>query len=231
MQEYDEDLSCNPFLKFLQEHYTFLYEEAVRKHWIVCVPSASSLRLSCPNTKTSSSSINRTKSSAGDFGYHFDELYVKQHLILREGDNTKTLADDPVQIKGDSLLVGASSMVQILFRETFYTKAGKVSAMCVRQHDETLENSLNNIKRSPSILQKKLIRETVMQVKEIISACFKIEEVYSKLPRLEECLAQIETHLSHQDVKISNCVIYNLYNQIMDLVTLLASKEDEVRIT
>ena len=220
MQEYDEDLSCNPFLKFFQEHYALLYEEAVKKHWIVCVPAASSLQ----GNSTSSTST-------------FDENYIRRHLILQDGELAKTLADDPVQFGEDWLRFGASLVVKILFRETFYTKEGKVSALCIRQHEEAAFDPLS-IRRAktPSTTQKRLIQGAIKHARSIIAAYLReaedehISSSHSS-PRLEECLTQIKTHLNNShDSKISNCVVYNIYDQLMDLVTLWTSKDDQVKI-
>ena len=191
MQEYDEDLNRNPFLNFLREHYTFLYEEAIKEHWILCIPAASSF-VSCDNRL-------------------FDEHYVRQHLILQDGDVSRTLADDPVRINGDSIDLGPSK-VTILFRETFYTKSGKVSAVCVRDHDESF--------KSPTLTQstKRLIRQSVAYVRSILT----VNEGDYK-GQLDE----IQSYLCQQDVKITDCVVYNLYSQLMESITVLANKEDQ----
>lgn len=196
--EYDEDLASNPFLKFIQQHYSFLYEEAVKQQWILCIPSVNSLR---PD--------------------QFDELYVRQHLILQEGEISRTLTNEPVQFIDDWIKFGATS-VRILFRETFYTKAGKVRALCVNKEDA----SLNHIK-SPTILQKKLIRDSIKAVKSIVSTSMKTEEFFNHQEKMNENLMQIKNLILHLDRKISSCVIYNVYTQLIEFITVQTSKSDE----
>lgn len=195
--EYDEDLASNPFLKFFQEHYGFLYEEAVKKQWILCIPSANSL---C-NDK-------------------FDELYVRQHLILQDGEVSRTLANEPVQINDDWLKFGATS-VRILFQETFYTKLGKVRALCINKEDPNAKNI-----KSPTILQKKSIRESIKTVKNMLNQYVKSDEEFANIDQLNQCLAEVKNYISTLDKRISSCVIHNLYIQLMDLITIHASKVD-----
>lgn len=194
--EYDEDLTSNPFLKFFQEHYGFLYEEAVKQQWILCIPSAKSL---CHD--------------------QFDELYVRQHLILQDGDISRTLANEPVQIKDDWLNFGATT-VRILFQETFYTKVGKVRALCIHKEDPTAKSI-----KSPTILQKKSIRNSIRMVRSILLPYIKSEEV-SDPDKLSQGLAEVKNYISALDRRISSCVIHNLYSQLMDLITVQTSKTD-----
>lgn len=194
--EYDEDLASNPFLKFFQEHYGFLYEEAVKQQWILCIPSVKSL---CHD--------------------HFDELYVRQHLILQDGDTSRTLANDPVQIKDDWLSFGATS-VRILFQETFYTKLGKVRALCIHKEDLTIKGI-----KSPTILQKKTIRNSIRAVKNILTLHNNPED-FANPDQSSQCLAEIKTYMSTLDSRISSCVIHNLYTQLMNLITVQQSKTD-----
>ena len=195
MQEYDEDLSRNPFLKFLREQYSFLYEEAIRKHWLLCIPSATSL-VSLDDRQ-------------------FDEHYVRQHLILQDGDVSRTLADDPVRIHGDCIDLGPSK-VKILFKETFYTKTGKVSAVCVLHSDSESDESF----KSPTLTlsTKRHIRQCVAFVRSLLMI-----NVGDYKGQLDE----IQSYLSQQSAKISDCVVYNLYSQLMETVTLLVRKEDQ----
>lgn len=194
MDNYDEDLNNNPFLNFLRENYALLYEEAVKKNWIVCIPSANSL----PPKQ------------------HFDENYVRKHLIRQDGEIARNLADDAVDWLGEGSLMrlGASAVLQILFRETFYTQSGRVSALCVRPQSENLVPRTPN----PSSCQKRLTRDGVKQVRNLL-----------KISEGEECLEKIRAHLnSYEDSRISNCVQHNVHNQIMDLTTVLASKNDQI---
>lgn len=197
--EYDEDLASNPFLKFFQEHYSFLYEEAAKKQWILCIPSANSL---CNDT--------------------FDELYVRQHLILQDGEVSKTLANEPVQINDDWLKFGTTS-VRILFQETFYTKLGKVRALCIHKEDPNLKNV-----KSPTILQKKSIRDSIRAVKNLLTQYVKSDEEFSNTEKLNECLNEIKNYISNLDRRISSCVIHNLYIQLMELVTVQTCKTDAI---
>ena len=197
--EYDEDLASNPFLKFFLEHYSFLYEEAVKKQWILCIPSANSL---CNDT--------------------FDELYVRQHLILQDGEVSRTLTNEPVQINNDWLKFGTTS-VRILFQETFYTKLGKVRALCIHKEDSTLKNI-----KSPTVLQKKSIRDSIRTIKIFVTNYIKSDEEFANTEKLNQCLTEIKKYISNLDKRISSCVIHNLYVQLMDLITIQASKSDAI---
>ena len=196
MEDYDEDLTCNPFLKFFQQNYRFLYEEAIRKHWILCIPSVVSL---CDR--------------------QFDEKYIKQHVILQDGDVSKTLSNEPVSIENNILKFGTSS-VKILFRETFYTELGKVSAFCInRQENVSIE--------LPTTSQRRSIWKTVKRVKHDISVYCKSDSSLGDQSKLEDFVGTIQTKIANLDSKVSSCVVYNLYDQLIDLITVLFRNEDQ----
>lgn len=195
--EYDEDLSSNPFLKFFQENCTVLYEEAVKNQWILCIPSANSV---CHD--------------------EFDEFYVRKHLIIQQGGESKTLTNEPVQISDDRLKFGSTS-VCILFQETIYTKLGKVRALCIVRDDPNAKNI-----KSPTILQKKSIRDSVRTVKITLTNYMKSDQDFVSPEKLKQCLDEVKNYFSSLDRRISSCVIHNLYSQLMDLVTIEANKID-----
>lgn len=196
--EYDEDLTKNPFLMFFTEHYGDLYEKAVKDQLLVCVPAATSL---CEDS--------------------FDEHYVRQHLILTSEEQSRTLANDNVQMKDGSITCGTISS-KILFRETLYTKSGKLNVVCIHQ-EEYFNNSLS---RTPTMAQKRLIMNSMKTVKTSIQTYKKRDPEFSDSEILAACLDEIKAKLNSQDKKTANCVIYNLYPQIMELVLIQNSSED-----
>jgi len=99
--------------------------------------------------------------------------------------------------------------VKILFKETFYTKTGKVSAVCVLHSDSESDESLST---------KRHIRQCVAVVRSLL-----MMNVGDYKGQLDE----IQSYLSQQSAKISDCVVYNLYSQLMETVTLLVRKEDQ----
>ena len=195
--EYDEDLASNPFLKFVQENFTILYEEAVKNQWILCIPSANSV---CND--------------------QFDEFYVRQHLIMQHEGESRTLTNEPVQISDDRLKFG-STLVRILFQETIYTKLGKVRALCIHKDDPNSKNI-----KSPTILQKKSIRDSIRTVKIAVTNYMKSDQDFTAAEKLKQCLDEVKNYISSLDRRISSCVVHNLYSQLMDLITIEASKTD-----
>jgi hypothetical protein len=195
--EYDEDLASSPFLKFFQENFTILYEEAVKNQWILCIPSANSI---CHD--------------------QFDEFYVRQHLIMQHGGESRTLTNEPVQISDDILKFGSTS-VRILFQETIYTKLGKVRALCTLKEEPDPKNI-----KSPTILQKKSIRDSIRTVKIAVTHYMKSDQDFLAPEKLKQSLDEVKQYISSLDRRISSCVIHNLYSQLMDLITIEASKID-----
>ena len=206
MEEYDEDLTSNPFLIFLQQNCRVLYEEAIEKQWILCIPSA-----------------------VGQCDQQFNEHYIKQHIIFREGEISKTLDNEPVLIENDLLKFGATS-VKILFRETLYTSQGKLSTFCISQ-PENESSQLSKLKCYPLELptkpQKRIIHETVKKIKHDVFCYTKSDQDFADQSKLEDCVSAIQKNISILDAKISSCVVYNLYDQLMDLVTIMLNREDQ----
>jgi hypothetical protein len=75
MQDWDEDISRNPFFIHFRDNYKPIFQEAIQKQWIVCVPSILNKGLQLQQ---------------------FDEKYVMNHIIQIEGSTLKTLANEPV---------------------------------------------------------------------------------------------------------------------------------------
>ena len=75
MQDWDEDISRNPFFIHFRDNYKPIFQEAIQKQWIVCVPSILNKGLQLQQ---------------------FDEEYVMNHIIQIEGSTLKTLANEPV---------------------------------------------------------------------------------------------------------------------------------------
>lgn len=196
--DYDEDLGRNPFLKSFIESHSLLYEEAVRNQLLVCVPAVNSL---CEDS--------------------FDEHYVRQHLIVTNQEKLKTLTEEPVQIKDGTVTVGTTSL-KILFRETFYTKLGKISVLCVREE----EYFKNNFSRTPTLAQKRNVMDIMKTIRSIIHTYKKNDPDLSDTEMLATCIDDIKTCLQKQDKRTANCAIYNLYPNIMELVLVQNSVED-----
>lgn len=139
----------------------------------------------------------------------FDEHYVRQHLILQDGDVSRTLADDSVRIHGDCIDLGPSKV-------KIYTNTGKVSAVFVLHSDSESGESF----KSPTLTlsTKRHIRQCVAFVRSLL-----MMNVGDYKGQLDE----IQSYLSQQSAKISDCVVYNLYSQLMETVTLLVRKEDQ----
>lgn len=189
--EYDEDLASNPFLKFFQENFTILYNEAVKNQWILCIPLANSV---CQG--------------------ELDEFYVRQHVIVEDGEQSRTLTNELVEISNDKLHFGSVS-VRILFQETIYTKLGKVKAFCVQKDDPNKTST-----KSPTILQKKSIRDSIRTVRTIVTNYLKSDQDIAMLEKLNVCLIEVKNCISSLDGRISSCVVFNLYTQLMDLITI-----------
>ena len=206
MEEYDEDLTCNPFLIFFKQKHRLLYEEAIRKQWVLCIPSAVGL---CDR--------------------QFDEKYIKQHIICQDGDTSQTLNNETVWIESNVLKFEAAS-VKILFRETLYTDLGKLSALCINQPDNVSSAFYKSTSfpfKLPSKSQKRNIRETVKKIRHNVFLYTKSDDNFSDQSKLEECVSSIQSTISVLDAKVQSCVIYNLYDQLMDLVTVMLSREDQ----
>ncbi|KAI9559346.1 putative ankyrin repeat domain-containing protein 27-like [Daphnia sinensis] len=195
--EYDEDLASNPFLKFFQENFTILYEEAVKNQWILCIPLANTV---CHD--------------------QLDEFYIRQHIIMQVGEESRTLTNELVEISEDRLRVGSIS-VRILFQETIYTKLGRIKAFCINKEDPKISNI-----KSPTILQKKSIRDSIRTVKTALTHYLKADQNFAMPEKLNDCLVEVKNYISSLDRRISSCVVCNLYTQLMDLITIQASKAD-----
>lgn len=206
MEEYDEDLTCNPFLISLQQNHRLLYEEAIRNQWILCIPSAVSLGKQ-----------------------EFNEQFIKQHLISQDKEVSRTLNNEPVSIENNVMKFGATA-VKILFRETLYTNLGKLKAFCINQPDN-VSSHFQKLKcyslQLPTTSQKRIVRETVKKIRHTVSLYTKSDSNFSDQSRLEDCVSSIQVIISNLDPKVSSCVVYNLYDQLMDLVTVMVSKEDQ----
>lgn len=117
-QQYDEDLTQNPFYCCLTNRHSLLFEKAIDARWIICIPRVGIL--------------NDAELSESDF---------KSHILVPESDHPhryKTANEKMVLISNNTIITDVGFMqtreVSILFEETFFNKREEsYRVLCISQ--------------------------------------------------------------------------------------------------